>query len=89
MLLTVLPTLTTLTRDTAHLTTGTSFISYQLNGREVSRKMSGYNVVVASQKTGALVSSGSADNPAGVKDLLMNIPSDSIVVVATQNVTQR
>ena len=85
----MLPTLTTLTRDIARLTTGTSFISYQLNGREVSRKMSGYNVVVASRKTGALVSSGSADSPAGVKDLLMNIPSDSIVVVATQNVTQR
>ena len=51
--------------------------------------MPGYNVVVANQTTGALISSRSANNSAGVNDLLMNIPSDSIVIVATQNVTKR
>lgn len=51
--------------------------------------MPGYNVVVANPMTGALISSGSADSSAGVNDLLTNIPRDSIVIVATQNVTQR
>jgi SepF-like predicted cell division protein (DUF552 family) len=51
--------------------------------------MPGYNVVVANPKTGALISSGSAENPSDVNDLLMNVTDGSIVVVATQNVTQR
>ena len=51
--------------------------------------MSGYNVVVANPTTGALISSASGQNPSDVNNLLMNISKDSIVVVATQNVTQR
>ncbi len=51
--------------------------------------MPGYNVVVANPTTGALISSEAAENPSDVNELLMNITDDSIVVVATQNVTQR
>ncbi|CAB4019932.1 Hypothetical predicted protein [Paramuricea clavata] len=73
----------------ANETVVTRKCSIKLNGQEVSRKMPGYNVVVANPKTGALISSGSAENPSDVNDLLMNVTDDSIVVVATQNVTQR
>jgi hypothetical protein len=51
--------------------------------------MPGYNIVAANPTTGALISSTSAENPSDVNDLLMNITRDSIVIVATQNVTQR
>ncbi|XP_028409028.1 uncharacterized protein LOC114531613 isoform X2 [Dendronephthya gigantea] len=63
--------------------------SIKLNGKEVSRQLPGYNVAVVNPTTGSLNSSRSAEKASELNNLLMGIPDDSIVVVATQNVTQR
>ena len=49
---------------------------------------SGYNIVVANYTTGELVTTVNASDAAQMNDFLRNVSDHSVVVIATQNVTE-